>query len=153
VVFFFDVYRVISIKVIFIPFKQQISPTTTQDNFDESLLLYWYVDHDDINPLTGGPTTIESKYQNEGRVPRSFANGKSIAQSWKNPFQNHWFNCAGIGLLPTQVNTPLADSTPPNPFKNLRIGIAQPTAALSISFQGRIYVKYDMVFRGINIAQ
>jgi len=85
----FDLYRVRFIKVTFVPQASYIdvisSPATVVPN-DQRFLMYWYIDHDDINPLSGGPTTIEGKFMNEGRVPRTMTTGKPISHTWYNPF-------------------------------------------------------------------
>jgi len=149
----FDIYYVHKMTIMYVPFVAFYETSGTSSQTDESQFVMKYLDQDDVIPLNASSTVIEAKFLEAGAFPVNVSQGKNHKWTWTNPNQKQYYNCAAVALAPGTTLT--AETAPwPNCFKSLRLGFRVPAAGSSVTvYYGRLYITYDIIFKGINMNQ
>lgn len=152
----FDEYKVHSLKAQFIPNTIDVNiniTTGTTNNFATSV--YQFNDQDDITLLT--PATIEQRMLNGGVRPKNYnitsSKGLNFIYKQRSNMKNIWLN---TGLIANNaVITPTIASTYgsagfPGMFGAMKLVFMMSAALATGSTLGRLFVTWDVSFKGIN---
>lgn len=148
----FDEYRVMRLVVKFVPVGLQTQTTTSNwPARDDPGVLYSYNDLDDTALLTA---PVEAKYMNNGAFPRSLKNGPVYLEFRQKPeLRKYYFNSQNVSLSPSTVlaainQTQLAGI--PSPYASMKLLFPFDSELTTTQFIGRLYVRWECIFRGIN---
>jgi len=142
----FDEYKVISLRVRFVPSEQEThGNTSAYDTVDQPSLVYSFNDLDDSNLIT-----TEAYMLNRGVYPKSYTEHPVTFHFKQLPEKRKiWLNTANYSLNPTTAATvatgPMVDQT-----SSLKLLFATGTTNLAVASVGRLYAEWDVLFRGLN---
>lgn len=147
----FDEYKVLRLVVRFIPDANVTRSSGVATANASNVVMMHYNDLDDISLLT---TNVEAKYLSNGALPKSYGTSRQAGIQFVFPQpkqkRSRYLN-AGQILTQTPGTTVLSSATPfENPFSSMKIlFVAQPPTAAQY-WIGRVYAKWECIFKGIS---
>lgn len=142
----FDMYQVQSLNVKFMPFADKVYTPTTQDNTAAFASTLSYVkDLDDSALISTNQIAL-----NNGVIPRGMNRSCSITYRQPKMGRSQWFNCQSYlqnpAIVPDQGSV-----MPANSYRSLKVWCSNiPAAEGVLDVQGRFYVTWDVIFKGLN---
>jgi len=148
---FFDEYKVNKLSVIFQPSFSWINTSVniSGDTSEIPNTMYMYHDYDDV-----ALPASESIVLSSGAMPKMMVAGKRCSTTL---YQNDkgtdaWINTSLFGLAPSTTTTS-SSILPQQTYKSVKLAFKTSTqAATTPYYWGRVYVKYNVTFRGITNA-
>lgn len=143
----FDQYKVLRLKVAFMPSEQETRTSATNyDAVDSPGLVYVYRDYDDSANLSS-----EGNALNQGLKPKSFVLGKPIywtmVQAPEN--RNKYLNAQSATIDFTNPQA-LSENNIANPAASFKTLLICGPQSANVGIVGRMYVTWDVIFRGIH---
>lgn len=144
----FDQYKVQALRFKFMPAEvSTITSTTDYDTVDIPSIIYRFNDNDDDNLMVNEPNAL-----NYGAAPKHFSDGRAIYYTFyqKKENRNRWMNVAGILNNPGSAGVAISEVGATAPAAGMKIlFVINNGSATTTRFFGRVYVTWDVIFRGI----
>jgi len=144
----FDEYRVVSLEMTYIPEYVTVSTNTVGYASPDPQIMYIFRDNDDSQVVA---SPADQHFMNCGCKPLSTVTARQLTAKFTQlrEKKKFWLNTGFWNIIQPTNNVTFAGVPFPDPMSSLKL--CWPTqAANAQSYIGRIYLTWNVIFRGIN---
>lgn len=148
----FDQYKVLGLRAKFMPSEvETIVSTAVYNIVDSPAVVYQVNDNDDVSLITGAASIIEAKYLNSGAMPRHYTDGRSVHFKYRQlPEKRKVWRDTNVYAQDPGATPDAGDAVSEGTFGSMKICFVNVGSGVGVAANiGRLYVSWDVIFRGI----